>query len=625
MDNNNNSTGKKVAKSFSSMLKRFLGLESKAVNVLEEEAVRTPFKTILINFFRSKLGVIGLVGFVIVFVISFVGSMFVPIDDTYTELTNSNLKPGTNYLSVPKELQGENIVKISSGVSFSAAITDEGEFHIWGTEPNKQQENVSDYIFDVPEEVLNNKIVDIACGGNHILAIDENDVLYGWGYYGSNQTIMPANVEAVFADPDVSVAQIAAATQWTALLDTDGNVHIWGSTQAKSVLLLPSDVKGRITKIAAGDNNMALLLDDGTITVIGDRGTEFATLQPEITKDGSINIVDITATNRNVLALDDEGNLHLWGSTENGLSTLPEINADVKDIASGYSNFSVLLENGEVLVWGSDDLGQLEVPDDIGNAQQIFADYFQFYAVDDQNNISAWGNEGYIFGTDQFGRDVLTRVIHGGRISLVVGAIAVVIQIVIALFVGLTAGYFGGIVDQLLMRVTDIFTAIPFYPIAITLSYAIGFEMSQIERIFLIMVILGLLGWMPLARLIRAQLLLEREKDFVLAAKALGIKQNKIMWRHILPNVFNLVIVNITLSYASSLLSEAALSFLGFGVAEPTPSWGNMLTSAQSTTVIEFYWWRWVIPALFVIAAALCANLVGDALREAMDPKANEK
>ena len=139
------------------------------------------------------------------------------------------------------------------------------------------------------------------------------------------------------------------------------------------------------------------------------------------------------------------------------------------------------------------------------------------------------------------------------------------------------------------------------------------------------MVVLGVLGWMGLARLVRAQLLVEREKDFVLAAKALGIRQNKIMWRHILPNVFNLVIVTVTLGYASSLLTEAGLSFLGFGVAAPTPSWGNMLTSAQASTVIQYYWWRWFVPGLCVVLAALSANLIGDALREAMDPRENER
>ena len=261
----------------------------------------------------------------------------------------------------------------------------------------------------------------------------------------------------------------------------------------------------------------------------------------------------------------------------------------------------------------------------MSDIQQVYASYFQFYGIDGDGHIHAWGNKGYIFGSDQYGRDMLTRLIHGGRISLTVGAIAVVISTILAIIVGLTSGYFGGWVDHLLMRITDIFYAIPFYPIAVTLSFVIGNSISESARMYLIMVILGLLGWMGLAQLIRAQLLLEREKDFVLAAKALGIRQKGIMVRHILPNVFNLIIVNITLNYASSLLSEAGLSFLGFGVAEPTPSWGNMLTSAQQSTVIQYYWWRWIIPGIFVIIAALSINMVGDALREAMDPRSNER
>jgi len=167
--------------------------------------------------------------------------------------------------------------------------------------------------------------------------------------------------------------------------------------------------------------------------------------------------------------------------------------------------------------------------------------------------------------------------------------------------------------------------AIPFLPIAITLSAVVRGRVSEMYRIYMIMVIIGFLSWPGLARLVRAQILLEREKDFVLAARALGVKYQNIIVRHILPNIFNLVIVNITLSYASSLLTEAGLSFLGFGVAPPTPSWGNILINAQTSSVIEYYWWRWLIPGLFVVLAALSVNLVGDALREAMDPRANQK
>lgn len=622
--NTKKSTMGKVGSSFGNMFKNLFRRNNTEKDVLAEEAIQTPGKMIFMNLLHNKLAVIGFVGFVAIFCFSFIGSQLKPMTDNYIELTNANLRPGRNFLKYPKALKGKTIKKIVSGISFSAAITEDGEFFIWGTESNQEMANVSTKIMDVPEEVRNNKIVDIEAGGTHLLAIDENDNLYGWGYYGNQQTIMPDDVAAVFADPEVTVKKMAAATQWTALLGSNGELYIWGSTQAQMNFMISSKTQGHIVDFVAGDNNMALLLDDGTMKMIGDKGTEFYMNVPEELLNGEVNIKQMVATNRNVLVLSEEGDLYLWGSSENKLSTMPEYEGDIVDIAAGYKNFLALKDDGTILVWGSNELHQYDIPA-ITNVKDIYAGYFQFYALDEEGGLHAWGNKGYLFGSDQYGRDIFTRLIHGGRISLTVGAIAMIISTIIAILVGLLAGYFGGWVDHLLMRIADIFSAIPFFPIAVTLSFIMGNKVSQSNRLYIIMVILGILGWMGLARLIRAQLLLEREKDFVLAARALGIKQKNIMVRHILPNVFNLVLVNITLGYASSLLTEAGLSFLGFGVSEPTPSWGNMLTSAQEATVISSYWWRWVIPALFVIAAALCINLLGDALRDAMDPKANER
>lgn len=214
---------------------------------------------------------------------------------------------------------------------------------------------------------------------------------------------------------------------------------------------------------------------------------------------------------------------------------------------------------------------------------------------------------------------------YGGKTSLLVGVVAVVITTIIGLTVGLIAGFVGGTVDNLLMRFAEIITAIPFLPLLITLSAVLGNSMSPEQRMYLVMVIIGVLSWVGLARLIRGQILIEREKDFILASRALGVRESKIVIKHILPSILSIVIVSMSLSYGGMMLTEAGLSFLGFGVVQPTPTWGNMLNGAQSAEVIQFYWWRWVFPALAVFLTVLCVNLVGDGLRDAVDPKSNQK
>jgi len=628
---NSDNTAKKTGKSFLSMLKRLFVRDRIEMNVLEEEAIRTPMKTVFLKLIRSKMAIIGFCLFVAVLLFSFVGSLIFPLNQVYTELTNMNIRPSRNFLNYPEELEDMKIVKIASGVSFSVALTDDGNLHIWGTECNIELEGVAELILVIPEEVQEAHIVDVEVGMRFIIALDDEGNFYGWGHAGHNQTELSRDMRRMMAVGGTrEIVKLSAGSMWSAVLGDNGNLYLWGSFQAENNFIVPFEAQGRIVDIAAGDVNMILLLDDGSIMPMGVRGTEFFENVPPELMDGSTRVAEVVATNRNVLARDEHGTLHIWGSRIDGLHRFPDgfEPERIIDIAAGFRNFIALKEGGEIVVWGGEELGQNRLPRGIKDAgvTHVFASAFQFYAMNENNNIvGAWGNKGYLFGSDENGRDIFTRLIHGGRISLTVGVIAVVISTFIAIVVGLTGGFFGGWIDQTLMRIADLFDALPFLPLVITLSYAIGDALDQTQRLYFIMFLLGILSWTPLARLIRAQLLLEREKDFVLAAKALGIKQRGIMVKHILPNVFNFVIVSVTLSYATFILMESALSFLGFGIREPVPSWGNMLTSAQDTMVLRHFWWRWIIPAIFLVTAALSINMIGDALREAMDPKSQER
>ena len=217
------------------------------------------------------------------------------------------------------------------------------------------------------------------------------------------------------------------------------------------------------------------------------------------------------------------------------------------------------------------------------------------------------------------------RILKGGQMTMTVGFIAVIIQFAIGILVGGISGYYGGTVDILLMRLAEVVGSLPFIPLALILSALIGNKVSDVGRIIMIMLILGFLGWTGIAGLVRAQVLAERNKEFVVAAKALGVREKNIIFRHIVPNVMTIIIVQATISFATCMLTESGLSFLGFGVAEPIPSWGNMLNNCRSSEVISQYWWRWVFPSVVLGLCTVSINLFGDGLRRAVDPKANER
>ncbi len=216
-------------------------------------------------------------------------------------------------------------------------------------------------------------------------------------------------------------------------------------------------------------------------------------------------------------------------------------------------------------------------------------------------------------GTDELGRDVLARMAHGARISLKVGFVAMGIATAIGLVVGLLSGFYGGVADAVLMRFVDIMLCFPTF--FLILSVIAFLEPS----IYNIMVVIGLTGWMGVSRLVRAEMLSLKERDFVAAARAQGAGDGRIIFRHILPNTLAPVLVAATLGVAGAILTESALSFLGIGVQPPTPSWGNILTAGKDN--IEFAWWLSVYPGLAILFTVLGYNLLGEGIRDAADPR----
>jgi peptide/nickel transport system permease protein len=227
-------------------------------------------------------------------------------------------------------------------------------------------------------------------------------------------------------------------------------------------------------------------------------------------------------------------------------------------------------------------------------------------------------------GTDELGRDLLTRILYGGRISLSIGVMAMMLAVIVGATIGSLSGFYGGWVDNVLMRFTDMMLAFPSLFVLIILSLALrGLPIDALRgtafaSVFSIVLVIAVLAWMNVARLVRASILSLKEKEFTEAARCLGVSNTRIMIRHLLPNAISPIIVAATFRVATSIITESGLSYLGFGVQPPTPTWGNMLRNAQDLMIRAP--WTAIFPGLMIFIAVIAINFIGDGLRDALDP-----
>lgn len=222
-------------------------------------------------------------------------------------------------------------------------------------------------------------------------------------------------------------------------------------------------------------------------------------------------------------------------------------------------------------------------------------------------------------GTDLSGRDIWSRIAFAARASLIAGVVSTLIASLIAIILGTISGYYGGIIDNVIMRVTDVIMCIPDLIIIMALVSVLG------PGLLNVVIAIGILGWTGKTRLLRAQILAVREKEYVAAARCSGASNRRIMLRHILPNSFSPILVAGTLSVAGAILTEASLSFLGFGILPPSPSWGEMLNAARSFTRLQENPWIWLPPGIMILLTVLAINFIGDGLRDSLDPRQKER
>ena len=611
----------------------------------DSELIVSPGRQIFNRFLERKFAVFSVFVVLVMFCVVFIAPHFMPkYYDAFTETTQKDLPPTLSFMSVPGELKN-NIKMIDSYSSFSVGLSKDGKVYVWGI--GKIGATGID-IKQIPEEVKNTKIAFVAAGQDHIIAIGEDGKYYGWGsnrfgqYDVSEAILSNPNLEPVpdaVRNGELDVAHIKKVTcgyQASAILMDDGTLYIWGNKQAYANLdkfigrTNIVDVDFTLNYVVGLDTKQTSVYS-GTKGLYTKAKTQIGGVDTQKMSDflNGRKINEVRATTTSICLLLDDGTIALTGDFQSDVMEVPTLAEGeyFVDIEAGSYHYTGLTNLGHVYSFGGDHYRQAEAPK-VEGAKKIYAGSFQSYAVDENGKLlNSWGLKGYLFGTDDRGANIAERVIAGGRITMTVGAIAVIIEIIIGVSIGLIAGFAGGWVDIFLMRVAEVFSSIPLYPFMLILSSLLAqVSMTTDQRLYMIMVILGILGWPGFAYITRAQVLVARESEYVTAAQAMGVKSSRIAFKHILPNIVSVILVNMTLSFAASMQTETSLSFLGFGVNYPQPSWGNMLSRASNAVAAINFWWQWVFTSAILIMTTVCINTIGDTLRDVMDPKStNDK
>ena len=556
--------------------------------------VLSPGALVAKRFFRNRLAVVGLSILIFMFVFSFIGGLLSPYGED--EFFYREDQINKEFAVVTENSDFRYMAKDSN--LFGSAVQAQTMLAI--------QKNSESFSYNGTNYAL-------AQEGSDFYSISSGGKLIGIAYKDvvSSSDGQALSFEFVYTALK-SYAALAQEVEEEAEQETAGVSEATGATDDAAEPAEPEEVSEPAAKTFTVDGLTYTIDEDGGV-LQGEKEVAYISryivqpIMPDIflSRDFKEKLIDTIAVGGTKftytdesLILDDEPDAALDGE-EAGIGAMDDALLEEDDTASDATMEYTIERSQNHANW-------------IIRQQQSSRQY-DSYSVPSAKH---W------LGTDKYGMDMLTRLMYGGRVSLMIGFIVIIIETVLGVILGGIAGYFGGWVDNLIMRLVDIFYCIPSMPIILILGAAM--DQQRVEpgkRLIYLMLILGILGWAGIARLVRGQILSLREQEFMTATEACGISVKSRIFKHLIPNVIPQLIVNCTMGLGSVIITEATLSFLGLGVKFPFASWGNIINDVNNTHVLTTYWFIWIPAGLLLLLTVLAFNLVGDGLRDAFDPK----
>ena len=556
--------------------------------------VLSPGALVAKRFFRNRLAVVGLSILIFMFVFSFIGGLLSPYGED--EFFYREDQINKEFAVVTENSDFRYMAKDSN--LFGSAVQAQTMLAI--------QKNSESFSYNGTNYAL-------AQEGSDFYSISSGGKLIGIAYKDvvSSSDGQALSFEFVYTALK-SYAALAQEVEEEAEQETAGVSEATGATDDAAEPAEPEEVSEPAAKTFTVDGLTYTIAEDGGV-LQGEKEVAYISryivqaIMPDIflSRDFKEKLIDTIAAGETKftytdesLILDDEPDAALE-SDEAGIGAMDDGLVEEDDTASSATAEYTIERSQNHANW-------------IIRQQQSSRQYDSY----------SFPSAKHWLGTDKYGMDMLTRLMYGGRVSLMIGFIVIIIETVLGVILGGIAGYFGGWVDNLIMRLVDIFYCIPSMPIILILGAAM--DQQRVEpgkRLIYLMLILGILGWAGIARLVRGQILSLREQEFMTATEACGISVKSRIFKHLIPNVIPQLIVNCTMGLGSVIITEATLSFLGLGVKFPFASWGNIINDVNNTHVLTTYWFIWIPAGLLLLLTVLAFNLVGDGLRDAFDPK----